>query len=156
MRNKKLGRKFIILSGVLWVVLHAEALPRPKNTPPPRTPPANMEDPFEDGDFNLEEGPSSGEGPAEFPTEDESELPKKGKKGSQTRSLPKMPFPEEFSEDMSPLPPNDLPSLPQEKAPKEEVSGPVKEEAPAPFSWGSIDLHNLAKQAGRKADPYKA
>jgi len=155
MRHKKLLRAFVIL----LMSLQAEAAAPPKNKLPPSAAQDDFADPFGDGGFNLEDGPPSGDGPPQLPMDDEMGPPKKGgQKGSPSG---KAPADGDFSEDFGPLPPDagmpdDLPSLPQEKAQKEKVPVPVKEEAPQPFSWSSIDLHNLAKQSGRKVDTYRA
>jgi len=150
MRHKKLLRTFVILV----MSLQTQAATAPKKMSPPSIPQDDFADPFGDGGFSLEDGPPSGEGPPQLSMDDEMGSPKKGvQQGPPSGKAP-------TEGDFGPLPPdadmpNDLPPLPQEKAKKEEAPVPAKEEAPAPFSWGSIDLHNLAKQAGRKMDSYK-
>ena len=161
MRHKTLLRTFVIL----LMSLQTEAAAPPKNSPP-SIPQDDFADPFGDGGFNLEDGPPSGDGPPQLPGEEEMGPPKKG--GQKGAPSGKAPTESDFSDDFGPLPPDagmpaDLPPLPEEKAQKEEAPVPAKEEVPSLFSWGSIDLHNLAKQAGgridvagRKADTYRA
>ncbi len=147
MKYKKLGKKFIILSGLLLASLQAEATVPQKNKRPSSIPQNDFSNPF---------GGEGAEGPPQLPMDNEMAPPQKaGQKGLPSR---KASANDDFSGDFGPLPPDagmpdDLPPLPEEKP--EQAPVPAKEE-PAPFSWDSIDLHNLAKQAGRKVDPYRA
>ncbi len=163
-KEKKMACKFLVAISLIFCCifladLQAGLRPSPKVTPAPKSlPQDDMANPFGEGGNGLE-GPPSLDGPPELPMEDEMMPPKRGAQKGPPSGKP--PLEGDFSEDFGPLPPDagmpdDLPSLPQEKAQKEKVPVPVKEEAPQPFSWSSIDLHNLAKQSGRKVDTYRA